>query len=112
MGLRQVRLADEVRDILARVFLADKLHDKRLNGVTITHVKLSADLETARVYFRVYQVEHKESAQKGLDSCKGFLRSELAGKLKIRRTPQLFFTYDDSIEKGSRIEELLRQAKD
>ncbi|MFY7927291.1 MAG: ribosome-binding factor A, partial [Oligoflexus sp.] len=54
MGLRKERMADEIRDILARNFQGGELNDPRLASVTITAVKLSADLQQAMVYFRTY----------------------------------------------------------
>lgn len=112
MGLRQYRLAEEIRDLLAGCFLAGQMSDPRLDGVTITFVKLSADLQLASVYFRVYNDESIPDTKDGLKHCKGFLRRHLATHLSLRRVPELRFFYDESIEKGARIEELLSQAKD
>ena len=112
MGLRKERLADQVRDILGGCFLGGQLRDPRLSGVTITFVKLSADLQVATVYYRLFDKAALKDAQIGLEKCKGFLRTQLADSLTMRRVPELRFFYDESVERGARVEELLRQLKD
>ena len=107
MGLRQEKLADEVRDILAECFSGERLRDPRVQSVTITHVKLTKDLQIATVYYRMYEGANQQELEQGLESCKGFLRKTLADVLKVRRVPDLRFVYDESVEYGSRIEYLL-----
>jgi ribosome-binding factor A len=111
MSARKDRLGDEIRDLLANCFAGDRLNDPRIQGVTVTHVKLTGDLQLASVYFRVYESERKDEVLKGLESCKGFLRKHLASGLDIRRVPELRFFYDESVEYGSRIEFLIEQGK-
>ena len=106
MGLRQERLADEIRDVLAMCFQAGRMEDPRLAGVTITAVKLTGDLQLASVYFRVYG-DDAAAAEKGLISASSFLRRHLAESVEMRRVPGLRFFFDEAIERGSRIEELL-----
>jgi len=108
MGLRQQRLADEIRDILATTFMGGQLSDPRLGGVSITHVKVSSDLQVATVYYRLFEGGPKPAdAQKGLESASGYLRKQLAVALDIRRVPTLRYFYDESVERGARIEQLL-----
>lgn len=108
MALRQQRLADEIRDILASLFSGGQMSDPRLESVTITAVKLSGDLQLASVYFRVYGEDPKvDAVQRGLESAAGLMRRRLADELDVRRVPTLRFFYDESIERGSRIEDLL-----
>lgn len=110
MGLRQERIADEIRDLIAGCFLGGQMGDPRLDSVTITAVKLTPDLQLATVYFRIYGEANPgkiERATKGLESAGGFFRKRLSEALDIRRTPNLRFFYDESIERGARIEKLL-----
>lgn len=107
MGLRQVRLADEVRDLIGKCFYGGQLSDPGLEGVCITHVKLSGDLQLATVYYRIIDANRKDLVEKGLKRCRGLLRSRLAGHLRSRHVPELRFFYDESVEYGSRIENLL-----
>jgi ribosome-binding factor A len=110
MGLRQDRLADEIRDLIAVQFMGDQMSDPRLKNVSITAVKLTADLQLASVYYRVVGDDKAiADAQKGLHSASGFLRHRLAEALEIRRIPALRFFHDESVERGSRIESLLSQ---
>ena len=109
MGLRQERMADEIRDLLASNFQGGKLNDPRLDFVTITAVKLSADLQQATVYFRTYTDDAIEAAQKGLNSASGYFRRQLGAALDIRRVPDLKFQYDTSLENAAKIESLLHK---
>lgn len=112
MALRKDRLADEIRDIVGSCFLGGKMSDPRLEGVTITSVKLSGDLQIASVYYRVYSDDLIEKAQKGLESAAGYFRKQLADALEVRRVPELKFYYDKSIEYGSNIEKLLYKLRE
>ena len=109
MNLRQERMADEIRDYLAGLFQGGRLNDPRLSAVTISAVKLTADLQLASVYFRLYPGANQHDAQKGLQAAAGVLRGVLAKNLKVRRVPVLRFFYDESIEYGSRVEQLISQ---
>lgn len=107
MGLRKDQLADEIRDILAMSFQGGRLSDPRLESVTITAVKLTADLQQATVYFRTYNDADHEKALRGLQSAAGRLRKSLSDVLDVRRVPELHFKYDSSIEYAASIETVL-----
>jgi ribosome-binding factor A len=117
MGIRQDRLADEIRDILGRCFQGGQMNDPRLENLTITAVKLTGDLQHAYVYFRVMYPGNQEDgslppeildkAAKGLKSASSFLRKKVADGVKLRRIPEIHFRYDESVEYGSHIESLL-----
>jgi ribosome-binding factor A len=112
MGVRQQRLADEIRDILASCFAAGEMSDPRLEFITITAVKLTSDLQLASAYFRIMDGESEArvaEVKRGLASASTFLRRRLADSLDLRRVPNLRFFYDESIERGARIEGLLSQ---
>jgi len=111
MGIRQERLGDQVRDILAQQFSGGRISDPSLQGVTITFVKMSSDLQLATVYFRLYDPSQTAEALQGLERCKGFLRKNLAGELDLRRVPDLRYFYDDRLEKWHKIDNLLRQGE-
>lgn len=106
MKVRQRRLADEIRDLIASCFQGGRMEDPRLGGVTITAVKLSPDYQVASVYYRVFNDVAHEEVQKGLERAAGMLRHQLR-HLELRRLPSLRFFYDASIERGERIENLL-----
>lgn len=109
MGLRQDRLADEIRDLIAPLLARGDIADRRLEQITITFVKLTADLQLASIYFRVLPDDKATiaAAQDGFRSATGFMRKRLAEGLDLRRVPNLRFFYDESIERGARIEDLI-----
>jgi ribosome-binding factor A len=111
VSLRKERMTDEIRDLLAITFQGDSIQDPRLTGVTITAVKLTPDLQLAYVYFRLFDPSKTPDALKGFQSCAGFLRTKLADSLEVRRVPELKFFYDETIEKGEKIEKILSHIK-
>lgn len=112
MSTRTERLGDEIRDLVASCFQGGRIEDPRLEGVTITAVILSPDLQLASIYFRLYQDEGKAEALKGLSSAAGFLKAAIGKGVKLRRIPELRFFYDEAIERGNRIEKLARQVRE
>lgn len=108
---RKDRLGDEIRDIVAECLSGGKLSDPRLEFVTVTGVKLSADLQLASIYFRVLDAAKQKETKKGLESAAGVFRHRLAEELDIRRVPNLRFFYDNSVEKGSNVDYLLEKIR-
>lgn len=85
-----------------------ELKDPKVGFVTITDVKCSSDLSIAKVYVSFLgQDARKEAGMNALKRSKGFIRSELAKRLSIRKTPDLVFLQDDSLEKGNKIERII-----
>ncbi len=106
---RPERVGAMVQELLGELF-ARGMRDPRIGLVTITGVKMSPDLREARVYWAVHgDPEQRKHTQKGLEKAKGFLRHEIAQSLKLRVTPDLHFSYDEAIDRGERIEQLIRQ---
>jgi ribosome-binding factor A len=94
----------EISELILR-----ELRDPRLDEfVSVTEVSVSPDLKYARVFVSSMGGQQKEAQILGaLNSASGFLRSELAKKVRIRRMPELHFQWDNSIEKGDRILRLI-----
>lgn len=110
-GKRCDRVADLLQQELADLLLR-RVKDPRVEGVTITGVKVSGDLQHARVFYCVMgspEASSREDAAVGLEKAKGFLRRELAGRLHMRMVPQLEFHYDASFDYGDKIERLLKE---
>lgn len=98
-------IRDEVGQILQR-----GLRDPRVGFVSVTDVELSRDLRHAKIFVSVFGTpEERRQTLEGLGSATGFVRTELARRLQIRHTPQIEFRADDSIERGSRVVQLLRE---
>ncbi len=108
---RPERVGHMVQQLLAELF-ARGMRDPRIGLLTITGVKMSPDLREARVYWTVHGAEQRKHTAKGLENAKGFLRREIGLHLKLRITPELSFTYDEAIDRGERIEQLIRQVHD
>lgn len=93
--------------------LAGELKDPRIAGmVTVTEVRVSPDMKLARIYVSVLGSEvEQNSTMKGLEAAAGFVRHELAERLRLRRAPEMLFLLDQSEEYGQRIDRLLRSTK-
>lgn len=110
-SIRQKKLADQIKKIVSEV-VDRKLKDPRKGFVTITHVRLSGDLQIAFVYFTVLGDEEQE--QESLEVLKrssNFIRGEIGAKIKARFVPELRFFVDDAMKHARRIEELLENLK-
>ena len=108
---RLERVDTLVQQILADA-LATRVKDPRVGFVTVTHVSVTADLAHALVHVSVLGDEDAKTADMvGLESAKGFLRSQVARAATLRITPELRFELDRGLEHAARIDELLAQTK-
>ena len=105
------RTAEDVKRELTDIFRT--LKDPRINGMlTIVKVDLSTDLSYCKVYVSSMDgYQAAKSAVKGLNSAAGYVRRELGNRLKMRRTPEMIFEADDSIEYSAHINQLLHDIK-
>jgi ribosome-binding factor A len=109
---RMRRVDEAVRSVLSEAITKD-LKDPRVGFVTVTGVKTSPDLRHARVYVSVLGDEQtREATLQGLASAHGFLQGRLASELSLKHTPALAFEYDDSVDRGMRINQLLQEGSD
>lgn len=111
MGNRPERVGEAIRDELSTL-LAREVHDPGVGFITLTQVKVSPDLQLARVYYTSMGDEKslKETA-KALGRATAFLRRQIAQRLRLRRAPELQFFYDQSIAHQDRIEQILQDLK-
>ena len=110
-GSRAERVADQIRSEIASL-LAREVHDPGIGFVTVTRVRVSPDLQQARVYYTALGDEKsRRSTDRALGRAAGFLRRQIGARLRLRRTPELTFHYDDSIAGQDRIEQLLNELK-
>ncbi len=102
------RINEEIQRELSA--LLRTLKDPRLQGglLTITHVDTTSDLRYAKIYVSALDKSQEKEMLKGLKSAAGYLRREVGASLGLRYTPELQFVADDSIEKGAKILEMLR----
>lgn len=105
--LRTNRLGEQIKKEITYI-LATKVKNHNLGFVTITEVRLTGDYSQAKVYYTVLGGEkEKENTKLSLAKIKGFVKSEVAKKIKIRKFPELIFSYDTTSEYAMHIEELL-----
>ncbi|MBT2654371.1 MULTISPECIES: 30S ribosome-binding factor RbfA [Bacillaceae] len=99
------QMKKELSDIIGR-----KIKDPRIGFVTVTDVQVTGDLQQAKVFISVLgDDEQKENTLKGLAKAKGFIRTEIGHRIRLRKTPEIIFEWDESIDYGNRIETLLHQ---
>jgi ribosome-binding factor A len=102
--MRRVNAA--VQEVLAEGI--GELRDPRIGFVTVTGVETSPDLRQAQVFVSVLGSDRKrERTLAGLDAATGVLQAKIAQELRLKRTPQLTFAYDDSVERGVRMSQLI-----
>lgn len=89
--------------------LMTEVKDKNIRFVTVTDCKVTNDLSFAKVYFTLLNEEYKEETLKALKNASGFIRKELAVRLNIRHIPELEFIFDESIEYGKKIENIIEK---
>ena len=92
--------------------LMNEVKDEDIKFVTITDCKTTNDLSFAKIYFTVLDDSKRESTLKALENAKGFIRKELSEIIDIRHTPELIFVYDESIEYGKKIENIIDKIND
>lgn len=108
---RAERVEELIREEVCEI-LREKVFDPRIGFVSVTGVKISPDLKNASIFVSIFgEEEKKEAAMQGLNSATGFVRRELGKLLTLRATPQIGFVRDDSIERGSRVLNILSNLK-
>ena len=100
------RVNESVRQVLSEA--VGDLKDPRIGFVTVTGVETTADLRQARVYVSVLGSEEaQQESLAGLEAAHGVLQGRLARELRMKRTPQLAFVYDPTVERGVRMTQLI-----
>lgn len=106
-GNKQEKMNNIVQKAVSEI-IQFELKNPKIGFVTITDVSVTNDLSYATIYVSFLgQDARKEAGLKALNQSKGFIRSELAKRLTVRKTPELIFKLDDTLEKGNRIEKIL-----
>ncbi len=107
---RTLRVADQIQRELADL-IDHEIKDPRVGMITLTGVEVDRDYAYAKVFYTTLgSKEDNFLVEKGLDRAKGFLRSSLSHRMKLRAIPQLQFVYDESVERGVRLSNLIDEA--
>ena len=108
MSHRIDKVESLIKEEISMIFL-NKLRDPEIGFVTITRVKMSPDLRIAKVYISILDREKRESVFEKINSFNGYIRSELAHRIKIKFTPELKFFIDDTLDYVEKIEGLIKK---
>lgn len=107
---RSQRLGEQIRRELS-VLIQNEVKDPGLGMVSLTAVKLSRDLSHATIYCSVMNADEKEDSIKALNRASGFLKKKLASQIHSRIVPALKFIFDESLERGTHLTELINAAR-
>jgi ribosome-binding factor A len=110
---RSRRIAEQIQRELSDIIRLE-LKDPRVGMITITDVEVTSDYEHAKVFFtrlgNLSDAVDTTAVTHALEHAAGFLRSELAHRMRLRIVPQLHFEYDESVERGVRLSKLIDEA--
>ena len=110
--IRHGRVSEQIKKEISQL-VQYELKDPRIGFITITGVEVTGDLSQALVYVSIMDKQDKEKETlMALEKSKGFLRTEIGKRIRLRHTPELFFKIDQSIDYGNKIETLLRGLKE
>ena len=107
---RSLRVADQIQRELAEI-IRSELKDPRVATITLTGVEVTADYSHAKVFYTLMgNAEQRAETESGLKQAAGFLRSQIARRIKLHSIPQLHFVYDASVERGFELSRLIDEA--
>ena len=107
---RTLRIADQIQRELADL-IHNELKDRRVGMITLTSVEVSQDYTHAKIFYTSLGSEEDNFlTDKGLEHAASFLRSKLSHRLRLRLVPKLQFIYDESVERGIRLSQLIDKA--
>jgi ribosome-binding factor A len=106
-GSRPDRVGEQIRQLLSES-LAREVHDPGVGFVTLTRVRMSPDLQVARIFYTsIGDDKARAETRRALDRATPFLRRQVGRQLRLRRVPELHFEFDESVESQERIERIL-----
>jgi ribosome-binding factor A len=106
---RSERVAGQLRRDLAKL-IQQEIKDPQVGFVSVSDVEVTRDLAHAKVFVTVFQPEKAKESLQALRRAAAFLRTRLGRELRLRHVPELHFIHDDSVEQGSRIDDLISKA--
>ena len=103
------RVNEELMKAISHIITYELKNPDVTGMISVTRVKVTPDLKYAKVYVSILNPKSVEETRKGLKESAGFIRSQVAKTVNLRITPELVFEYDDSIEHGEKIDNILKQ---
>jgi ribosome-binding factor A len=110
VNFRKNRVGELLREVISDL-VARRIKDPRVQGVTITEVRMAKDLKTANVYFGCLADGKPDVHKEGLDAASGFIRREIRREVNLKYIPHLSFFYDTAFDNFSRINSILKELK-
>jgi ribosome-binding factor A len=111
MSYRSNRLAEELKTEISAI-IAREVRDPRVGFATVTEVKVSPDLRYAKVFVSVFgSPEEKQETLAALDRASAFIRRQVGARIRLRYTPEIGFEYDETVEHGDRMMQLIEEIK-
>ena len=109
MSYRPDRVGEQIREGLSEILTRGDVHDPGIGFITLTRVQVSPDLQLARVFYTsLGDPKARSETARALVRATPFLRRQIAGRLRLRRAPELEFRFDEGVEHQDRIEQILR----
>jgi len=109
---RSSRVGDMIIKEISEMILRGDIKDPRIANLVLTGIKVTNDLGFARIYFTSLKSDYdKEVILSGLRSATSFIKWELSKRFRIKRIPEIRFEFDETLEEGYRVDDLLRKAK-
>jgi ribosome-binding factor A len=106
---RPDRVGDQIRQELSELLSRGTVHDPGIGFITLTRVKVSPDLQLARVYYTTLgDPKERRETEKALERATPFFRRQVGSRLQLRRVPELQFHFDESVAHQDRVEQILR----
>ena len=113
MGIRLLRVNESIKETLSSLITAEGLKDPRVGFVTLTGVEASPDLRYAKVFVSVLgDAKAREATMEALEHSRGFLQGRINAELHMKRTPQLVFHYDDTLDNALHIQKLMQREEE
>jgi ribosome-binding factor A len=113
VGHRLLKINESIKETLSSIITAEGLKDPRIGFVTVTGVETSSDLRHAKVFVSVLGKQpERDACMKALESSRGFLQSRINAALHMKRTPQLEFFYDGTLDNALYIEQLMKREEE
>ena len=106
---RMQKVDEEFKREIGKIIDQDLKNTNITGLISVTKVKVSPDLKSARVYISILNSKSKKNTLDGLKSATGFIRTELSKRINLRYTPSLNFELDDTMEYGAKIDNILKE---
>ena len=106
---RQSKVNEELKREISNIINHEVKNSKVTGMITVTKVKVSPDIKYARVYVSILNAKNKKQTLLGLKASSGFIRTRLAQTINMKVTPELVFEFDESIEYGEKINNILNE---